>query len=404
MASVSKRPHTRADGTDGAKWTVRYYDEKGVRRSKGCTSKKEADAFKRKVEREIEDGTHTPDTETVTVKQAAAAFLADADQRFKAGQIGRSRLVTLTNIMNGRVVPLIGGMRMKDLTAPRIEELHRQLIVERGVSAATARTTIRDLTLFERFAKRRRFTRTTPIAEAYETLPRARRPVVRQFTREDIVTLLIAAETPRYKAKAYSKEMMSCLIHMAALCGMRLGEILGLTVENVDFHSRIIRVRHSLTQYDEHKDPKSEAGVRDLHMPDRVARLLDRWLQSRHVPNSRGLMFLSHKGTALTRAALHRTWRDTLAQAGLVDDGPARRFHALRHFFASNVVDYDVKLVPALSRSLGHASIATTMGVYVHGMRDGGLTPAIIDQTSGQFLALTDASRTHDSITHCIQG
>lgn len=399
MASVTKRPHTRADGSNGDKWTVRYFDEKGVRRSKGCDSKKAADAFKRKVEREIEDGTHTPDTGTATVKLAAAAFLADADQRHKAGQIGRGRLITLRNIMDGRVVPLIGNLRLKDLTAARIEDLHRQLIVERRISHCTARTTIRDLMMFERFAKRRKFTRTTPIAEAYETLPRTKRPVIRQFTREDIVSLLIAAETPRYKAKAYSKEMMSCFIHMAALCGMRLGEILGLTVNNIDFAGGVIEVRHSLTQWDEHKDPKTEAGIRDLHMPERIARLLRRWIDTRYIPNDRGLIFLSHKGTPLTRAALHRTWRDTLEQAGLADDGPARRFHALRHFFASNVVDRDVKLVPALSRSLGHASIATTMGVYVHGMSAGGLGAATIDQTNGDFLALTDARMTQDAVT-----
>lgn len=394
MASVTKRRWTH-NGVTKEAWTVRYFDEKGVRRSKQFEAKKAADTFKRKVEREIEDGTHTPDTETATVAEAASAFLAMVEARYMAGQIGRSRLVSLTNILNRRVVPLIGNVRMKDLTAERIEELHRQLIVARRVSPMTARSTIRDLTLFERFARRKKYTRTTPIADAYAGLPNAKRPPVRQFTREDIVALLIAAETHRHKAKAYNKEMMSCLIHLAALCGMRLGEILGLPVQHLDFDRRVIEVRHNLTQFDEHKGPKTEAGNRDLHMPDRVARLLRRWIDTRFIPNERGLLFMSHKGTAITRASIHRTWKDTLSQAGLSDDGPSRRFHALRHFFASNVVDFDVKLVPALSKTLGHASIATTMGVYVHGMGNG-LAPAIIDQTAGRFLALADATVTQN--------
>src|SRR6187402_2134995 len=96
MASVTKRQHTRADGSNGDKWVVRYLDPStGKRPCKTFDLKKDAEAFKRKVEREVEDGTHTTSAESKTVSAVMGEFLASYRGRVADGRVGPERLYNL---------------------------------------------------------------------------------------------------------------------------------------------------------------------------------------------------------------------------------------------------------------------------------------------------------------------
>lgn len=63
------------------------------------------------------------------------------------------------------------------------------------------------------------------------------------------------------------------LVLLAATCGLRLGELLGLTRGDLDFlHRRVLvaKQRQELSSGIEVRRPKTAAGVRDITMPESI--------------------------------------------------------------------------------------------------------------------------------------
>ena len=65
MASVAKRSWTH-NGQTKTKWVVRYTDQVGSKHMKTFPSKKTADKYRMQVETEIERGTHTADSASLS--------------------------------------------------------------------------------------------------------------------------------------------------------------------------------------------------------------------------------------------------------------------------------------------------------------------------------------------------
>ena len=66
--------------------------------------------------------------------------------------------------------------------------------------------------------------------------------------------------------------------------GLRISELCGLTVSDIDFEKGFIRVNHQIN-YNNGKysisEPKTESGVRDIPMTDIVRQALQSEIQSR---------------------------------------------------------------------------------------------------------------------------
>jgi hypothetical protein len=69
--SVRKRTWKTAAGEERQAWIVDYADQAGKRRMKTFRLKKEADAFETRSRFEITQGTHTPDSASITIAEAA---------------------------------------------------------------------------------------------------------------------------------------------------------------------------------------------------------------------------------------------------------------------------------------------------------------------------------------------
>jgi integrase len=144
--------------------------------------------------------------------------------------------------------------------------------------------------------------------------------------------------------------------------GLRLSELLGLTWGDVDFERAVIRVTHHLARDGSRKALKTPAARRDVVlMPELAAALRRHRLASRFSTDS-DLVFCSDTG----RTVGHRNLTARgLTRAATRASLQAVNFHALRHTFASILIDqgHDVVFV---SRQLGHANPAITLKVYAH--------------------------------------
>lgn len=157
-------------------------------------------------------------------------------------------------------------------------------------------------------------------------------------------------------AAAMPTEWQAC-VWLSASSGMRRGEVLGLTVDRVDFLGRAVKVDRQL-QGGELVTPKTKASTRVIPLATTTVELL-----SAHVAatgHRDGLLFRGRNGEPVLGQRFNEAWRAATTKAGV-----ALRFHDLRHFYASLLVasGASVKVVQA---RLGHQRATETLDVYGH--------------------------------------
>jgi integrase len=192
--------------------------------------------------------------------------------------------------------------------------------------------------------------------------PRIERFDVRMLAPAEAKQLLAAAEDDR----------LGALYSVALALGLRQGEALGLSWEDIDFESRRLHVRHGLQRIAGELrlvEPKTRQSRRTIAMPGvvidalqhhRAKQTQERLLAGRRWRDTR-LVFTSTIGTPIEVGNLRRSFWKLLDRAGL----PRMRFHDLRHSCASLLL---VQGVPArvVMETLGHSNISITMDTYTH--------------------------------------
>lgn len=144
---------------------------------------------------------------------------------------------------------------------------------------------------------------------------------------------------------------------VAAFCGLRMGEVLALTWRDVDFPSRVVRVRASYTQF-KLDTPKSSA-MRAVPMADPVAQVLAQLSQRQHFTGDDDLVFPNHAGDHQNPKQLRKRYRAAQKSAAL----RALSFHDLRHTFGTLAIN---RADPVqVQHWMGHAHLSTTMR-YLH--------------------------------------
>lgn len=186
-------------------------------------------------------------------------------------------------------------------------------------------------------------------------LPKVDRRRIEPWPAEQVAAVIDALPS-RYRAIAV----------VAAGCGLRQGEVFGLRVADVEFLRHRLRVeqqikivRNQLTT-----DRPKGGKVRTVPLPEAVAVELAEHLR-RHGAQSDQLFFTSREHKPLNRNYFNsHLWRPALLAAG-VEPGRANGMHALRHFYASVLIDAG-ESVKAVAEYLGHADPGFTLRVYAH--------------------------------------
>lgn len=175
-----------------------------------------------------------------------------------------------------------------------------------------------------------------------------------RFATADEIRLLSEAIDPRWRV----------MVLTAAYTGLRLGEITGLTVDNVNLLARRITVTKQLTESNGHVEfgpVKTHASRRTVTLPHFLCDELAQQLAN-CPPSPEGLVFQAADGGPIRRSNWRRrVWLPAVKAAGL--DG--FRFHDLRHTHAALLIEQGEHPKVIQSR-LGHASITTTLNTYGH--------------------------------------
>jgi integrase len=138
------------------------------------------------------------------------------------------------------------------------------------------------------------------------------------------------------------------IVALMVLDGLRSGEVLGLTLEDLLFSEAQVHVRGKGRR------------VRRVPLPPETIRLLQSYLKTERPLTNRSEVFVSLKGKArgkaMTPAGLRSLFRHHRKEADVKKANP----HRFRHTFGSDMVRAGVSL-PALMRLMGHAHIETTL-------------------------------------------
>ena len=195
------------------------------------------------------------------------------------------------------------------------------------------------------------------------------------------VAALIEAITPRYRAA----------VLLAAWCGLRRGEVLGLLPEDVDLAAATVTIRRNriellATPQAFDADPKTDAGKRTVTIPPHVLPILEA-----HMTTWAGTerVFIGRDGRPMRGNAI----RQAFTRARRKADMPGFRFHDLRHTGQTLAASAGATLKD-LMRRLGHASPAAAHR-YLHAVdgRDAEIASALSD-----LAAHGDAARLPKSI------
>ena len=157
-------------------------------------------------------------------------------------------------------------------------------------------------------------------------------------------------------------------LQICLFTGMRIGEVCALRWEDVDVKSGTIRVRRTVHRVyvidngPKHSEltidyPKTAGSYRDIPVTRDLAVILSEY--SRSAAGSHFVISgLSHPTEPQT---MRNHFKKVASDLGL----SMRRFHGLRHTFATRCVESkcDYK---TLSSILGHSSVSTTLNLYVH--------------------------------------
>ena len=199
-----------------------------------------------------------------------------------------------------------------------------------------------------------------------------------------------APKTKKPKRKYYDDEQSKALISglmklteeqfkykvaiiLTIFTGVRLGELMGLEWDDINFREGIVSINRS-SQYLADKGvftkvPKTESSIRDVAIPDFVVSLLEEYkcwydeqkYQYGELWYDSNRLFVQADGKPMHPSTISKWFEKFVAQIGL----PVINFHGLRHTNATLLIAQNID-VSVVAARLGHAQITTTLNFYVH--------------------------------------
>jgi integrase len=317
-------------------------------------------------------GVHRPDSTSPTVSDVALLWLDRCESEglepeVIAGYEGNCRVhiepaTVPKNIPNGWSGTL-GDIKLSKLNTPLCEAFRDQLL--KTNSRAMARHVLVSFKAMLKDAQRRGLIAYNPAQPVLIGRDKRGRVPIRigvQIPDREDVRVILAASCPFWRV----------LFATAAFTGMRASELRGLTWPDVDLDRATIEVRQRADWCGFIGRCKSESAYRTIQIGHDVVDMLLSWRQI--CPPTRLMLVFplnfvisDDDGVVIPRYLFLDEFHEV--QHGIEmerSDGKAKySFHALRHFYASIMIDAGTP-PKRLQNLLGHSTLAMTMDTYGH--------------------------------------
>lgn len=224
------------------------------------------------------------------------------------------------------------------------------------------------------------------VLNAHRVLSRALKVgMLRGRVARNVCSLVDSPSVPRYEIQPLSAAEARSLLDTAAgtrnaarwsvalALGLRQGEALGLSWDDLDLDSGALTVRRALQRQTGQGlvlvEPKSRAGRRTISLPPQLAEALRTHRAEQIAERLRagsewfdhGRVFAQPNGKPIEPRNDYRAWKALLRAAGVRD----ARLHDARHTAATLLLSQGVPARVAME-ILGHSQISLTLGTYSH--------------------------------------
>lgn len=259
--------------------------------------------------------------------------------------------------VNSYIIPALGDVKLKDLKKIDIQKLINS-ISDRPRTCVQVHMTIRQILdcamdnnlVFKNVCHK-------------ITLPSAKAPEKRALTDDEKKAIKKADFTDKEKA----------FVYIIQYTGMRRGEVLALSRNDIDFKDNLIHVRNTIifdgTAAVFQPFPKSDAGIRDLPMPN----ILRAYLRE-YTASLAGLYLfeMERKSGFMTKSSYDKFWKHIVQKINLTAGGTETlqvihglTAHIFRHNYATMLFYSGVDEKEA-QKLLGHSDIKLTLNIYTH--------------------------------------
>lgn len=358
----------------GLRYRARYIGPDGTEKSKSFRDgqKRLAEKWLSKTEADMDSGQYVdPKAGRTTFQQYAERWVASHAGEVNSGE-GAERRLRL------HAYPGIGSRPLGSFKPEHVRswlgELKKVMPNEahRRVVAATV-SAVFNAAVDDEFLPR------NPFKARSVQVPKPGDPAVKPWTADQVFAVRHAL-APRFRAA----------IDLGAGCGLRQGEIFGLSEDEIDVAGGWLTVSHQLKRLRGRYvfAPPKGGRTRQVPLPGAVVDTLRAhadafpsitvtlpWRTVDAEPRTKRLYFSGAAGSHVRVSYFNdATWKPALAAAGIIPDAvegeryaSAREhgMHALRHFYASTLLDAGEN-IKALSHYLGHADAGFTLRTYTH--------------------------------------
>lgn len=328
------------------KWYASFYHENynGIREKKmkrGFATKKEALEWEREFLRQSKADLD------MRFESFVEIYVSDLKQRIR-----ENTFLTKESIIEKKILPFFKDRKMSDITAKDVIKWQNQMMAYRDendkpYSQTYLKTIHNQLSAIFNHAVRYYDLKSNPAAKAGHMGEKE------------------ANEMEFWTKEEYSKfadEMMDKPISFYAFgvlywCGIRLGELLALTPEDIDLKSGMLRINKSyqrIGRRDVITEPKTKKSIRTIKMPNFLCEELEEYLKTLYGIKPTDRMF------PVTKSYLHHEMDRGSKAAGV----KRIKIHGLRHSHISHLIDLGFSAV-AIADRVGHESIDITYR-YAH--------------------------------------
>ena len=315
------------------------------------------------------------------IKQTLGQWLFRWYNEYVIPNVKTSTRVNYESTINRHLIPRLGHIALGELKKTDIEAMYNDLLEngrvdgKGGLSVKSVKGIKIALHAALEEALRREYIIKNPSSIA-------KVPTLRSTGTSKKEIEILTKEEQKRLMLACSNDVYGVGVFTALHTGVRIGELLGIQWDDVDFDKRTIQINKQVNRMKDYSDnakaktrlgiqysTKTASSCRLISMSEPLAEKLAQYKDIQQAErqlwgskyNNLNMVFARWDGNYMDPATFRDKYREILRGAGL----KRLTVHALRHTFATRALEAGIP-IKVVSKLLGHTSIEITMDTYSH--------------------------------------